>query len=46
LLSLAAFHAAWSGSSDAAALLGKVAADPSVPAFARASALAELAPHV
>jgi predicted CXXCH cytochrome family protein len=41
-----AFHEAWTGRSDAAALLGKVAADSSVPAFARASALTELAPHV
>jgi predicted CXXCH cytochrome family protein len=41
-----AFHAAWNGSSDAAALLGKIAADPSVPSFARASALTELAPRL
>ena len=39
-----AFHAAWTGHSDAAALLGKIAADPSVPSFARASAMTELAP--
>jgi predicted CXXCH cytochrome family protein len=41
-----AFHAAWTGRSDAAALLRKIAADPNVPAFARASALTELRPHV
>ena len=41
-----AFHEAWTGRSDAPALLGKVAADPSAPAFVRASALTELAPHV
>jgi predicted CXXCH cytochrome family protein len=41
-----AFHAAWTGRSDAAALLGKVAADPSVPSFVRASALTELAPRL
>jgi predicted CXXCH cytochrome family protein len=41
-----AFHAAWAGRSDAAALLGKVAADPSAPSFARASALTELAPRL
>jgi len=41
-----AFHAAWSEQADAAALLGAVAADGNAPAFARASALAELAPHV
>jgi predicted CXXCH cytochrome family protein len=41
-----AFHAAWTGRSDAAALLGKIAADRNVPAFARASALTELRPHV
>ncbi len=41
-----AFHAAWTGRSDAAALLGKVAADPSAPSFARASALTELAPRL
>jgi predicted CXXCH cytochrome family protein len=40
-----AFHA-WTGRSDAAALLGKVAADPSVPSFVRASALTELAPRL
>jgi len=39
-----AFHAAWTGHSDAAALLGKIAADPIVPSFARASAMTELAP--
>ena len=41
-----AFHAAWSDQADAAALLGVVAADANAPAFARASALAELAPHL
>jgi predicted CXXCH cytochrome family protein len=41
-----AFHATWTGRSDAAALLGKVAADPSAPSFARASALTELAPRL
>jgi predicted CXXCH cytochrome family protein len=38
----AAFHAAWTGKSDAAALLGAVAADRDVPAFTRAGALTEL----
>jgi predicted CXXCH cytochrome family protein len=38
-----AFRAAWTGQNDAAALLGKVAADRGVPAFVRASALPELA---
>src|SRR4029434_9403199 len=37
-----AFHAAWTGRVDAAALLRKIAADRNVPAFARASALTEL----
>jgi predicted CXXCH cytochrome family protein len=41
-----AFHSAWTGQADAAALLGVVAADPNAPAFARASALTELAPYV
>jgi predicted CXXCH cytochrome family protein len=41
-----AFHATWAGRSDAVALLGKVAADPSAPSFARASALTELAPRL
>ncbi len=41
-----AFHAAWRGRNDAAALLGKVAADHGVPALARASALTELASHL
>jgi predicted CXXCH cytochrome family protein len=41
-----AFHTAWTGRSDAAALLGKVAADPSAPSFVRASALTELAPRL
>jgi Flp pilus assembly protein TadD len=41
-----AFHAAWTGRSDAAALLGHIAADRSVPAFARASALTEFRPYV
>ncbi len=39
-----AFHAAWNGRSDAAALLGVIAGNRSVPAFARASALSELRP--
>jgi predicted CXXCH cytochrome family protein len=42
----AAFHSAWNGEADAATLLGAVAADSKAPAFARASALAELAPYV
>jgi len=41
-----AFHAAWAARNDAAALLGQIAADRSVPAFARASALTELRPYV
>jgi Flp pilus assembly protein TadD len=41
-----AFHAAWTGRSDAAALLRRIAADRNVPAFVRASALTELRPHV
>ena len=40
-----AFHAAWAGQPDAAKLLVAIAADPAVPSFARAGALAELAPH-
>jgi predicted CXXCH cytochrome family protein len=39
-----AFHAAWAGRGDAAALLAQVAADPKAPAFVRASAMTELAP--
>src|SRR5271165_7010955 len=42
----AAFHAAWTGRADAASLLGAVAANPDVPAFARAGALTELASRV
>jgi hypothetical protein len=42
----AAFHAAWADQSDAQALLAAVASDHSTPAFARASVLTELAPHV
>src|SRR5262249_3806965 len=38
-----AFHAAWEDQADAAALLAAVAGDRNAPAFARASALAELA---
>jgi predicted CXXCH cytochrome family protein len=38
-----AFHAAWRDQADAAALLEAVAADGGAPAYARASALAELA---
>jgi Flp pilus assembly protein TadD len=41
-----AFHAAWSGRADAAALLGAVVADASASGFARASALTELASYV
>jgi len=41
-----AFHAAWTGRGDAAALLAQVAADPKAPAFVRASALTELAPQL
>jgi predicted CXXCH cytochrome family protein len=37
-----AFHASWTDRADAAALLATVAASPTTPAFARASALAEL----
>jgi predicted CXXCH cytochrome family protein len=40
-----AFHAAWTGRSDAAGLLRQIAADRNVPAFARASALTELQSH-
>jgi predicted CXXCH cytochrome family protein len=42
----AAFHASRADRADAAALLAVVAADRNVPAIARASALAELAPHI
>jgi len=42
----AAFHAAWTEQADAASLLAKVAGDPGVPAFARASALSELASYL
>ena len=38
-----AFHAAWTDQPDAAALLAAVASDHDAPAFARASALTELA---
>jgi tetratricopeptide (TPR) repeat protein len=41
-----AFQAAWDGRSGAATSLGNVAADHRVPAFARASALAELGAYV
>jgi predicted CXXCH cytochrome family protein len=41
-----AFHAGWTDQLDAAALLAVVAGDGNTPAFARASALAELAPYV
>ena len=37
-----AFHAAWTGQADAAALLAAIAADRNAPAIARASALSEL----
>src|SRR5262245_50331934 len=40
-----AFHAAWRGELESAALLGAVVADRSAPAFGRASALTELAAH-
>jgi tetratricopeptide (TPR) repeat protein len=42
----AAFHADWSEQADAAALLVVVAGDHNTPAYARASALAELTPYV
>jgi predicted CXXCH cytochrome family protein len=41
-----AFHAAWHDEPGAAILLAAVAADANTPAFARASALAELSGHV
>ena len=41
-----AFHAAWTDQPDAAKLLAAVAADGNVPAFARASALTDLAPSL
>jgi predicted CXXCH cytochrome family protein len=41
-----AFHAAWAGQGDAATLLAGIAANRSVPAFARAGALTELRPYV
>jgi len=41
-----AFHAAWSGEADAAALLAAVASDRTAPAFARAGALTELGSRV
>ena len=41
-----AFQAAWAGQADAAKLLAAVAADSNAPAFARASALSELAPSL
>jgi predicted CXXCH cytochrome family protein len=41
-----AFHSAWTDQADAAALLGAVAGDANTPAFARASALTELAPYL
>ncbi len=42
----AAFHAAWESQADAETLLAAVASDQETPAFARAGALAELAPYV
>ena len=42
----AAFHAAWTDQPDAARLLAAVAADDNAPAFARASALTDLAPSL
>jgi predicted CXXCH cytochrome family protein len=41
-----AFHAAWADNADAGALLAAVAGDSAAPAFARASALAQLGPHL
>ena len=41
-----AFHAAWSEQPDAAKLLAVVAGDSDAPAFARASALTDLAPSL
>ena len=41
-----AFHEAWSDEPDAAKLLATVAADQNAPAFARASALTDLAPSL
>jgi len=41
-----AFHAAWTDQTVAAKLLAGVAADPNAPAFARTSALSELAPRL
>ena len=41
-----AFHAAWSDQPDAARLLAAVFADNNAPAFARASALTDLAPEL
>ncbi len=41
-----AFHDAWAGDADAEALLAAVASERSAPAFARASALAELRPYL
>ncbi len=41
-----AFHAAWTDQPDAAKLLAAVAGDENAPAFARASALTDLAPSV
>ena len=42
----AAFHAAWTDQPDAASLLAAVAGDAKTPAFARASALSELASYL
>jgi predicted CXXCH cytochrome family protein len=42
----AAFHAAWTDQLDAASLLAAVAGDDKTPAFARASALSELASYL
>ncbi len=41
-----AFHAAWNDQADAAKLLADVAGDQNTPAFARASALSDLAPFI
>ena len=41
-----AFDGAWASKADAGALLAAVASDPDTPAFARASALSDLAPYL
>ena len=42
----AAFHAAWQSQPNAATLLAAIASNQGIPAFARASALTELAPYL